>query len=429
MLKYLKLDQLKRLSQSQGLRQSVLVTSGNGSSMGISALALIVISRFLGPEKFGVFSVGFAILLMLNRISDIGLSYTIQKYAAKSHDHKEINRIFSYATRYKLFAVLLTSFIGLLVFLPLSKFLSFSNPSIILLAFLLSSVSVAFEHIQAMLQSLHRFSQSVVINVLQSIIKLIGAIALFITSLSQPILAFILYMTAPAIPIIFLFRKIFPSWVKLRLSVESVELNKSLKVMARHSAVSYISAGIIDNIDILFVERYLDPFETGLLGGVSRIAMLFSLLAFSLGTVLNPRVARYKEKKDVKSFFIKAIGILFLSIIGFLVLAPFSKWLIIFSIGGEYLAGVGILQILLAASFLTVAVIPFMALFFSFDFPWYFSLSGILQLGIIIAGNLLFVPSFGLAAAAWTRLVSRLVLLVFTLTLALYAYQKKFTTN
>ncbi|MBP7774930.1 hypothetical protein KA078_04020, partial [Candidatus Woesebacteria bacterium] len=72
---------------------------------------------------------------------------------------------------------------------------------------------------------------------------------------------------------------------------------------------------------------------------------------------------------------------------------------------------------------------PFIALFFSFDIPWYFSLSGVLQLAIIVVGNGIFVPEYGLAAAAWTRLAARMALFVFTVIFAIYMYKKTYAAR
>jgi len=79
-----------------GLRQTLLVVFGNAFSQGFSAIALIIITRQLGPVLFGEFSVGFALLLILNRLNDLGMTAVVQKYASRGEKSDEINRIFSY---------------------------------------------------------------------------------------------------------------------------------------------------------------------------------------------------------------------------------------------------------------------------------------------------------------------------------------------
>jgi len=413
------------LKKSEGLKQSSLTVIGNTLAMGFSAMAIMIFSRNLGPSKFGEFSVGFSIALILNRFNDLGLSFALQKFAPRITDKKQLNKLFSFTTKIKLLGFFAIVILGLILFRPISNLLNFSEPLIILFAFIFSGATTAYEQLQAGLQSLHRFFNSVVANTIQAGAKFIGAIVIFFLGSNSSLIILSYYLLTPAIPLILL-KKMMPDWFLLKLNDNFSKERQLLKTMAKHSSVANISAGLIENIDILFVQGYLSSYETGLLGGVSRIALLFSLVAYSLGTVLNPRVARYQEKKHIQKFILKALIIAGLSILGFLASLPFSKWLIFFSIGPAYLNGISILNILLAASFLTIAVMPFIALFFSFEANWYFSLSGILQLILIVGGNLIFVPIYGLQAAAWTRLVTRLVLFIFTFTLAIYLYYKNY---
>jgi O-antigen/teichoic acid export membrane protein len=398
---------------------------GNTASQGFSAIALILISRLLGPSKFGEFSLGFAIALILNRFSDIGLSTAIQRFVPKAEGHDQVNKIVGYASRLKLVVVTIEVIVGLLIYQPLAAFLNFDNELIILMAFLLSPATVIFEHFQAILQSLHRFWQSVMMNVIQAVAKAGLALAFWVgqTQASVPILA--TYLAAPLLSVLAM-RWLLPAWVKIKPFTGDFSTEKKLtKSVMGHAAIGFMAAGVIENIDILFVQRFLNTYEAGLYGGVSRVALIIGLMAFSLSTVLNPRVAAFTSRKQIRNFLNKSLILGGLCVLGFLVYLLVAEWVLILTVGREYIAGLQVMNILMASSFLTLAVIPLMALFFSFDAPWYFSVSGILQFVIIVGGNLMFVPTLGLEASAWTRLVSRLVLFLFTAVLVWYFYQHK----
>ncbi|MEX0895716.1 MAG: oligosaccharide flippase family protein [Patescibacteria group bacterium] len=414
-----------KFTHSQGVRQSGIMIVGNAAATGFAAIALMIISRSLGPEQFGVFSVGFAIVLMLSRINDVGLSFAVQKFASRSDDRGEKNNIYSYSFQLRLIAALFLMVIGVLITPTLAAWLNFPQQHIITIAFFLSGCTVIYEQLQAMLHSLQRFSQSVLTNAIQAIIKLLSAIAISLTAPQAILPFFISYIIAPIIPLLF-FRKLFPAWVKVDLFKTYWEEQKLLKGMAFHSGVGLLALGIIENIDVLLVQGYLDSYETGLLSGASRIALMFSLLAYSLGSVLQPRVARYTDRRHLKSYLKKASLLAAASLLGFTLLAPLSHWFILFTIGPEYLESAHILTILLAASFLTIAVMPFIAVFFSANMPWYFSVSGILQVIILVGGNILFLPEFGLEAAAWSRLVTRVFLLFFTVGLVWVFWQRTY---
>lgn len=415
----------KSLIGSKGAQQSLLMVFGNLASTAISAISLIIISNILGPSKFGEFSVGFAIVLILIRINDVGLNAALLKYINQSENQKDINSYFSAALRSKVVVSIILIVLGLLLYQPLLTIFKLEYPKILLVSLTLGLVTTYYEHLLYSLQALHRFFQSVLMNTMQATTKAATAFLLLATSIKSADVIFSLYVLAPLVPVL-CYRLLVPKWLKIQFFNIPAKYSQKMFSMARHSAIAFISAGIIENIDVLFVQSYLDSYDTGILGGVSKIAMLFTLIAYSLSNVLNPRVARYRDKKNLEPYIKKAF-LLLLGIIGLaMITLPLAPLLIRFTIGTSYVAGISALRVLIISTYLMIASVPFIALFYSYDNEWYFSVSGICQLLIIISGNLLFVPQYGLIAAAWTRLAARLFLFLFTSLLGIYIYHRKY---
>src|SRR5260221_3084960 len=134
---------------------------------------------------------------------------------------------------------------------------------------------------------------------------MIGAIMLYLLSFNKSTPIFAWYMAATLFPLIFS-GYFLPKWFKLSFKKIAPKDKTQIWQLAQHSAVGIVSAGLIENIDILFVQRYLSPFETGLLAGVSKIAMMLLLIAYSLGNVLYPRVARYQDRHHLNVYLKKA---------------------------------------------------------------------------------------------------------------------------
>ena len=82
-------QKLKIIFSSQGLLQSLKTLIGSTFATGISAISLMIYSRVLGPEKFGEFSVGFALVMILTRINDIGFNNAILRYGSEK-DEKNV---------------------------------------------------------------------------------------------------------------------------------------------------------------------------------------------------------------------------------------------------------------------------------------------------------------------------------------------------
>lgn len=422
------LAKLHTIRHSKGFQQSAVTVFGSLIAAAMSAVATLFITRRLGPEEFGVFSVGFAVVQILIRLCDFGMTTVVQRFASREQDHLAINRLFSYTTKVRLITWISLSLIGVIGGNLISQLLNFDHPGIITLAFIVSGATYFYEHFQAMLQSIHRFTQAAIVNIGQSVIKAVLSVAIFSFASVSTLATFSGYMVAPILPYFF-FRRLFPSWVKFDLQSTYAQESRAVSSFALHSAISFVSAGIIENVDVLFVQRYMTTYEVGLLGGANKIALLFSIVAYALGNVLNARVSRYRSQQDMRSYLKKASLIILGSVLGFLAFVPFARITLLLTIGEKYLPALPILLLLVASSFLTIAVVPLIALFFSFNKPIYFSIAGITQLLIIIGGNMLFVPVFGLEAAAWSRVVTRLVLFILTAVMALITYRNTYEKN
>lgn len=410
---------------STGLLQTTYTTIGNLLGTALSAIAVILFIRILGPVKYGEFSVGFAVVLILTRVIDLGLNTAIVKYAGEYQSQAARNFIYSYTLKLKLLISLILMVIGLLSYKTIAHYLGLTEPLIVLISFTFGLATGYYDYLMAVLQSLHIFYQTVMVNAIQAVVKLIAALALLWLGTHNLLPPYFWYVVAPVIPVLFFF-KLTPSWLKLDFKLIDPVLKQKILTLSKHASIGVISLGLIDNLDIFFVQKYLSTYETGLYGGVSRVALFFAIVAYSLGNVLNARVARYKSREHLASYLKKALILAGLIITSFVVFIPLAKPVILLTIGADYLAAQSLLLILVAAALFSIAVVPFIALFYSLEANWYFSVAGILQLLIVFSGNLIYVPAMGLTAAAWTRFAVKLFLLIFTIIAGWLVFKKQY---
>jgi O-antigen/teichoic acid export membrane protein len=413
--------------RSQGIKQTTITLVGNVAAAGIAAIALILFSKMLGPSLFGEFSVGMSIITILSMFNNGGLNTAILKLVGSSTNKNTKNLYFSITLRYRLLfsAVIL---IAMTLLTPLlAQWLKMAHPSIIILSLIFGFSTTYFEHLVVMLHSTYRFTEAVYANILQAFVKLMGGLLLFGIHSKDVVAAFALYSVAPYLALPF-YKQFLPSWVQISISNVSKKAQAEVLSITKHAALATISTGILDSVGVLFVQSYMSSFETGLYGGAQRIALLFTLIAASLGDVLFARVAQYKLRNDLNAYMKKAVILALFSLLSFTLVFPFSRFLLLGTIGSEYLLGLPILNVLLASVFIHIATIPFIALFYSYDSDWYFSSTGLAQLIFTIVGNMLFVPMYGLMAAAAVRLVVRMAIFVFTVGISMHIYRKKMQT-
>jgi O-antigen/teichoic acid export membrane protein len=286
-----------------------------------------LISRVLGPAKFSHFSIAISLGLILNRLNDFGLNYSDTKKVGGEKDQNKINIFLSICLKYRIILSIVITFLGVVFSNQIARFLKIENSSLIVVTFLTSLSVTYFEYIQSALQSLHLFNKSAFSYFLPSIFKFLLAILMFASYFLNVnwILAIYLLTTLPSI----IYGEIVkPAWIRYDLlKVYDKEKGEVLKVL-RHSAFAVIAAGIIENIDILFSKHFLSEYETGVLAGVTRIALIFYVIAYGLASVLNPRVAAYKEKTNMDKFLKKAWIILLLSMLGYFVVLPSLLYLL-----------------------------------------------------------------------------------------------------
>lgn len=419
----------KKLLSSAGLQQSVLLTGGNFVATLFSALGLILISRTLGPTLFGEFTVGYSLMIILVRLQGIGLNVAIQKVAGRYFMEKNwqpaLSSLLQVSTAINLALVIISTLLSVVIAWPLARLLHTDSVMLIWGSFIFASITLLFEYLTTVMQVMHRFAASVVMMLIQSVLKFLigmGALWLGIRQVSPVFFAF--YVT-PLVAIVWGCLAL-PATVKLWPPKRDPQIEASLKKVLQHAVVLMATAGLIDYLDVLFVKRYTSPFETGIYGGISQLATAVMVVGYSLAAVLNARVARYHSQQHLQAYIKKAIGLAMVGVIGFLTYVPLAKLSILITIGAEYLPGLPYLYVLMLASFLVIATVPFMALFYSFDAHAYFSVSGLGQLAIVLFGGFVLVPEFGLTGAVWTKVASRVFLFLLTIIWAGYAYRRTY---
>lgn len=411
--------------KSSGLLSIAILGSGNIVGTLISAIAIIIFSRFLGPLEFGLFSAAFAAMQILVRVADFGTNMASERAIARVHGTAGASAVNLTATALYLKLSLFLLCFGLTwVFAPwiTHSFLHLENVGIIRLAAGLSVFTIFFEYSTAVFQSTHRFALVARITLAQAIGKLgFGLLLLWQNALSA-VTALLIYGLMPGVGALL-------GWKKADLAVFALprEWRANLKTIlsvAKWTGLAAIAATLADNVDTLLVQSLMTGYDTGIWSGAVRIATFVGIIGWSIGSVLNVRVARYRDPAHLSAYLSKAwklaLGVFFL----LLLLIPLSSPAIYLTIGPAYLSGTQPLQILVLAAALAAATAPYVALFYLFDRPEYYAITGILQTVILVAGDLLLIPQYGLLGSAWVRVIVRLVVLAFTLLYARFAYKQ-----
>lgn len=413
-----------------GLLSIAVLGSGNIIGTIISAIALILFSRFMGPTEFGLFSAAFAAMQIVVRLSDLGTNMAAERAIARVHgtDNDLSDHLMRVALWFKLASFVLCLVIGWVLAPWISTtLLHINNVALIRTSFLLSLGTIFFEYSTIVFQSTHRFAMVARITIAQAMGKLIFGLIFIWQGMLHATAGLLIYGLMPGIGALLGWRKnplssftLPVTWKKDLLLILSV---------AKWTAIAAIAATLADNIDTLLVQSFMSSYDTGIWSGAVRIATFASVLGWSVGSVLNVRVAKYHDAKHLNEYLKKAWKLALFIFVALLLSIPFAAFAINITIGPAYLSGTLPLQILIIAAGLAGAAAPYVALFYLFDRPQYYAIAGIIQTLVLVLGDLLFIPQFGLIGAAWVRVVVRVVILVFTLLYARRAYVWHFRSH
>lgn len=402
---------LKKIFYSSAGQQSLVTAGANLVSAGLMAVALILLGRSMGPADFGIFSVSVSLMVILNQAINAGFSQLIPRFVGNWYQRPKRQEAFLAHVLYwqKLLALALVAIT--LLFLPsIAKLINYPHPQLIILSVVGAVFFALYNYLYFLFVAKQQFAKAGALNVLQSLLKALALLAIIYFWQSNLLAVTISYYSALLISAL-VFLVISKEALLYKPQILQGQLAKKVNQFWLHSAIAALSIVLIDNLDVLLVQRQLSAYSAGLYAGAVRIAMFMSLIGVSIETVFNSRVARYKNKKTLRAFLKKSQILIILSLVLSLVFLPLSRLMINYTLGADYLAATGILQLLLVNVFLTLLVLPLVAIFYAIDRPKYFSTVGIMRIVIIFALSIWLLPKFGAEAVAASRIVATVVVL------------------
>lgn len=415
---------MSKALKSQGIT-SILVLGGGGVfGTIISAIALILFSRFMGPTEFGLFSAAFAAMQIVVRVGDLGTNMATERAIARVYgrDNHLADRLMRVGLWLKAVNFLACAVLGWLVAPQIGSLLHIDSVVLIRSAILLASGTIFFEYTTLVFQATHHFGMVARITIAQAVGKLVFGLILIWQGILHAGTGMLVYGLLPGLGAL-------TAWFKHPLTSFALPASwrkdlAQILAVAKWTGLAALAATLADNIDTLMVKSFMTSYDTGIWSGAVRIAAFASLVGWSIGSVLNIRVAKYHDPEHLKTYLGKAWKLALLSFFGIFICLPLAGFSIWVTIGSAYSVATAPLQILLIASGLAAATSPYVALFYLFDRPQYYAIAGFISTAVLLPGDYFAIPAFGLMGAAWIRVVVRIAVLLFTLIYARVAYAK-----
>ena len=399
-----------------GLLYNILIDlSGEIVGKILILVASIYLARTLGTKNYGVWSIASVVLAYLFIIVDCGLTIYGTRHVSYS-----LNRIYKTIGNIivlRLSLAIIVSSIIFIITMVVSKYLY--NEKWIVVFGLLSILTINLIAYSLTLdwlaKGIKRFDVSSFSFSISSLVFLIGCIFVsngseiykvaIIKSVSSVLMAVIIAIwliniRAPTIR--FLINKISPkSWSHI--------LRESIFI-----AGSAIMAKFYFNLDILIIGIYWDASMVGIYSGLGLFFTSALVIRAGLISVLLPHLSsiQKKGKKAVKAFVNRsslygmAIGLLL--IVFFLL---FGKYTVLILLGDDYLkhnAEFVLIILMTTAAFMFINLLP-ATLLYTVGLTRHVFIITSIGAATNIIGNILYIPLYGMKAAALTTLLSEII--------------------
>lgn len=395
----------------------------------------VLIARGLGPKGMGSYALILSVSGLAVALSDLGIGQTAIRFASQAAERKDTETqlaILRWAFRLRMLLVLLTSLIAFVCVPVVADRLwhEISLSPLVRLS-LLTGIFTAIAAIPTIyFQSLKRFKMNAGVAVGQTLVSFIGivVIALFNKwSLELVIAVSVVAAGLGALTFLFLvpkasfvvmqdFRQPCAQLLKKILRSPNQKDNSAMSLdstgmneFAFYMLISSITVTVIMRADIWLMGFYLDKSQIGLYSVASRFTLPLVIVLGALNTALWPRASALTNKTKTTEIISKTFRIsMLVAVFGFIyaIIAPFATPYIF---GSSYSDGVFIGQILCLRYCISILICPLGVIGYSFGFIKVYWWVNIIQLIIVVAGNILLLKHYGIIAAGLSLLAMEVV--------------------
>ena len=304
-------DDLTKVAQDSA-RGGFFLISGAAIATVISAIASILIARFLGPELYGQYALALVAPQILYLFTDLGLVMAIIKFAAALKSDNETDRIPKIIehTMFVRAAIGLTIFVLNYAFADAIAIYFLQRPE---LSFFIqiASISILFQVISTTATSafvgLDKTEYKAIITNTQAVAKAIGSVALILAGLSivGAVVGYTLsYIVSGLMSLPLL-------WLILRGSKTSRKgygLKANLKMLFKYGSPLYVSvliSGFLPLFKNVILAYLVSDTEIGNYKAAINFAALLIILADPITTILLPAFSKLNQtyNQKIQDFF------------------------------------------------------------------------------------------------------------------------------
>lgn len=400
-------EKIREILKTKTFSQTLVTSFGTIINGVLGLFFYVLAARYLGPSKFGVFSIAVAAIALIASITNFGVDTGIVRFVGNyiSTDKEKALRFLKSGFYIKMISSILVIILGwyLVPFIAIKFF----QKSELIFPLRLSLIGVAsallFSYVSSAVQAFQKFWIWSGLNIFSNLLRLLATAGLFALGIFNVESALSVYIIFPFLG--FLLGLFFlPNFFKVQ--GEKQVFSEFMKFNGWVAAFTIIAA-ISSRLDTFLSARFLTLNDVGIYSVAVSLTSFIPQVVFAIGTVVAPKLASFTSKADALKYLKKLqFFVLGIGTFGIIIGIPLSYFVIPSFYGGDYILSINPFIILLFAQAIFLISIPVhTAIIYYFSYPKLFVYITLINFLILLVGGWYAIGEFGYTGAAWVFLI------------------------
>lgn len=418
---------IKSILFSKTAKNTGITLLGNVANAAVVMILTIVVSRFLGPEKFGLFSVALTLYLAGFDLFGLGIEQGVVRFVSHHEGKEEPQESLKFIKVAFVIRIITSVVLFLMAFIvaePLAVNV-FNNPKLItpfMIVLIGQSGALLMSLVISVLQAYQKFITTSLLYTLTGAVRLILTIYFLLTQTASIENLLAVFVMAPFLSFLLGMLVLPKDFVK---SKPSIEIFKNLIHYSKWILLWAITVTIHTKIDIFMIARFLGDYQTGIYSAATRLTLGIVWINSSISTVLTPKYSRVRSNDQLSALIKKGYFGIFIFVTGIIISIIFGSFIIPLIFGIAYKESVLPFQIVMTGMIFFMLSTPPMAALTALGKSKVIGLISLCQVPIVFLGNFFLIPLFGITGSAITSLTSNCFVFIVSALIVRSAIKRK----
>ncbi|PJC66259.1 hypothetical protein CO018_02850 [Candidatus Beckwithbacteria bacterium CG_4_9_14_0_2_um_filter_47_11] len=382
--------------KTKTIKDSAVVSGGMVFSTLLSAATIFLLARWLGPGDFGLYAASLAIAVIVTDSLELAISGSVVNFGAKNNALSQ--KLIKYGLILKLALGLGLGILAAVLAKPVSGWINPALNQPLYLVALIIPLNFLMRFPRSVLQSQRRFWADSSLEVITSLGRFLSVAGFYFSGSLTVITGLWAYLSGAVAAL--MIGSALISWKFLKERIDQ-ETRRHFFQFQKWLTIGFILAAIHGRMDTAILLKLAGPAATGIYQAAFRFFMPVMQLAAALSLVFAPRFASFVTRQEARIYLKKAAKLTLLLGLGVLLMLPLAPWLVSLIFGSAYSGAVLPARILSLGFALFIVMAPFTAyLIYSVNRTRVFALINFLQLLLLLILDYWLIPNFGAVGAA-----------------------------